>query len=168
MEPVTTVTTAWTIAKTAGAMHKTWLALRWILPSLAAVVIGIWVISVSRTAGQPQQGVTERKGAANVDNGEASKAIEKLTQEIQIQQQQNAEERQDHENRANQDIGIQLKLVIVGVLQAVVLALTFVVIYLQIRTARETDRAWMIGSPNMQKLDSPPESHLEMLRYFTD
>jgi hypothetical protein len=144
--------------------------------ALTTLVIGIWIAG---TQGQPEQRVGQGKSATDTNKATVSKqnqqsseseAIYGLIKEMQIEKEQKAQERQAQENRANQDIGIQAKLVKytralvwVGGLQALVLLLTVAVLRLQVRTARETERAWMIGSPNMEKLGSPPDGRANLL-----
>src|SRR5205807_4866801 len=56
-------------------------------------------------------------------------------------------------------------LVIVGFIQAAILLFTVWAIRHQAFVTKSSERAWMIGSPNMQKLDSPPESGSQLFGY---
>jgi hypothetical protein len=135
--------------------------------ALAAFAVGIWIIPTSQR--QPEKGIIQTDSSANTDKAAIpkhnqqsaeSEAIQGLIRQMQVEQEQKAKEREAQENRANQDIGIQGKLVkytrdlvYVSGLQALVLLLTVIVIYLQVRTARKTDRAWIIVSP---AIEAPP------------
>jgi hypothetical protein len=124
---------------------------------LAAISFGIWVFPAQH--GPPKKGVVQSNGTASAQksaesqqNRESpeSEAIQGLIRQLQAREQDEAQERHSQENKAHQDVAVERKLVkytrwlvIVGVLQAAVLLLTVIVIYLQVASTRNSERAWM-------------------------
>jgi hypothetical protein len=89
-----------------------------------------------------------------------------------IVEQKNTPSNKPPENQTDEDIRVQRKLatftewlVVVGLLQALILAFTVWVVRDQASAAKNSERAWMIGSPNMQRLllDTPPEPSAQLL-----
>ena len=132
---------------------------------------------------QPKQRIVQggspsdsNKTTVSKENQQPSEneAIERLISVIQAQQQQEAQARQSQERQTTQDTEIQRKLakytralVYVGILQAVVLLLTVIVIYMQIATTRGIERAWMVAYVDDLPAQ-PPQSGLRIACNITN
>jgi hypothetical protein len=136
---------------------------------LAALTVGIW----TQGAGQPEKRVIEDKGTLSANKTKSAKqnqqsaeteAIQRILNQVTQIQQQNAQEIKESEEQKNQDKDINreierytLGLVVVGALQALILAGTVVVLIRQNATAVNSERAWLmveIGNmPNFNPLN---------------
>jgi hypothetical protein len=127
---------------------------------LATLTIGIWVPLVPQQSGQPVKGIAESNRAARANEAQKSnqdqqsaetEAIQGILAQITQIQQQHTQELKDAENQKNQDADISGKiktytfwLIIVGGIQALILAGTVWAIIRQTTTMRNSERAWIM------------------------
>ena len=148
--------------------------------ALAILAIGIGVVPAEKGPGKPEQRITQNSKASGSKKATVPKrnqqppeniAIDRLLSVIQTQQQQNSQASQDQERQTTQDAEIQRRLagytralVYVGGLQSVILLLTVFVIYLQVATTREIERALVLGDDIGKLPDIPKDTgKLEIL-----
>ncbi len=129
---------------------------------LATFAIGIWVPIFSQQSRQPVEGIVDGNRTASADKTQKTKQNQQTTeteamrgmlaQVTQIQQAR-AQELKDIENQKNEDAKISGKiktytfcLVVVGFIQALILAATVCAIARQTAATNNSERAWITVS----------------------
>ena len=105
-------------------------------------------------------------GTQKSESSQQNEVMESLIKEIEMQQQKEAQENQSQRSHANLETEVQgvlvkytKALVWVGGLQALVLLFTLCVIYMQVKTMRDSERAWVL----VKRVGNPAEGWLKRI-----
>jgi len=138
--------------------------------ALVFASIGIALSAQAKPFGTPEKGVTKQSSSPNTENTTTSEKDKDTGAGVTvIVNQEKSPGNKPNESETDENIQIQRKLanftawlVVVGFIQAAILFFTVRAIIHQASVSKNTERAWMIGSPNMPKLDIP-ESAVHLL-----
>jgi len=125
---------------------------------LVSLLVIVWFIPSPSARNRDEQ--TPTKNAAETSKTEEAKPTQPAVEpETMVNREPSKQEKKTQTTNATQpphNWPERLNAISIVVI-AIFAVVTAIAIICQVRTARSTDRAWMIGSPNMRKLDSPLE-----------
>jgi hypothetical protein len=144
-----------------------------IVLTLMFASIGIALSAQAKPFGTPEHRVAKQSSGLSAQHTTTSEKDKDTGPAVTvIVNQEKSPSNKPSESEKDENTQIQRKLadltawlVRVGIIQALILAFTFWAIFHQAFVTKSSERAWMIGSPNMQKFDSPPESGSQLFMY---